>query len=212
MRTYKKNRKKRAKSSYDSYKENIIKLEMKGYKIDKSDILSKKAYENLFERLKASGKKNIARDLAKDLTSYQYSRYKKQIEKYEQKGWKLYEKLSKEKFAEEYEIGKRIQSFKKRGFAIEQAEASLMFTPSYAEEYAREMINDESLRLFGKYGPMPEQKKADVKRFAQRIMEGQYKPKDLFERYIQTHDGYYYDENGEQHIRNNIREEFEALY
>ena len=210
MRTYKKNRKKRANTSYDSYKENIRKLEEKGYEIDKSDILSKKNFDNLFARLKASGKKNIARDLAKDLTSYQYSRYKKQIEKYEQKGWKLYEKLSKEKFAKEYQIGKRIQSFKKRGFGIEQAEAELMFMPSYAESYAREMIGSES--YVGKYGPMPEPKKADVKKFAQRIMEGQYKPKDLFQSYIQSHDGYYYDENGEQHIRNNIREQFEALY
>lgn len=210
MRTYKKNRKKRAKTSYESYKKNIRELEVKGYDIDKSDILSKKAFESLFLQMKTAGKKNIARDLAKDLTSYQYSRYKQQIEKYKQKGWKLYEILSKEKFAKEYQIGKRIQAFKKRGFGIEQAEADLMFMPSYAESYAREMIDSEA--YVGKYGPMPEPKKADVKKFAQRIMEGQYKPKDLFQRYIQSHDGYYYDENGEQHIRNNIREEFEALY
>ena len=72
MRTYKKNRKKRAKSSYDSYKKNIRELEKKGYEIDKSDILSKKAFESLFLQMKTAGKKNIARDLAKDLTSYQY--------------------------------------------------------------------------------------------------------------------------------------------
>lgn len=210
MRTYKKNRKKRAKTSYDSYKKNIRELERKGYDIDKSDILSKKAFENVFSQMKAAGKKNIARDLAKDLTSYQYSRYKQQIEKYKNKGWKLEEELNKSEFKEMYQIGKRVEDFKKRGFAIELAEASLSFVPNYALNYAQEMI--DSSAYVGKYGPMPEPKKADVRKFAQRIMAGDFKAKDLFENYIKSHDGYYYDEHGEQHIRNNIREEFEALY
>lgn len=210
MRTYKKNRKKRAKSSYDSYKKNIRELEKKGYEIDKSDILSKKAFESLFLQMKTAGKKNIARDLAKDLTSYQYSRYKKQLERYKSKGWKLEEELDKGEFRELYEIGKRVEDFKKRGFAVELAEASLSFLPDYAENYAREMIGSEA--YVGKAGPMPQPKKADVKRFAQRIMAGDFKAKDLFEDYIKSHDGYYYDEHGEQHIKNNIREEFEALY
>lgn len=209
MRTYKKNRKKRAKTSYDSYKKNIRELERKGYDIDKSDILSKKAFENVFSQMKASGKKNIARDLAKDLTSYQYSRYKQQIEKYKNRGWQLEEELNKKEFKEMYQIGKRVEDFKKRGFAIELAEASLSFLPNYALNYAQEMR--DSLAYVGKYGPLPP-KEASVRKFAQRIMEGDFKAKDLFEIYIKSNDGYYFDEHGEQHIRNHIREEFEALY
>lgn len=210
MRTYKKNRKTRAKTSYGSYKKNIRELERKGYEIDKSDILSKKEFERVFSQMKASGKKNIARDLAKDTMSYQFSRYKQKIEKYESRGWKLEEKLNKAEFKEMYQIGKRVEDFKKRGFAIELAEASLSFMPGYAESYAREMI--DSSAYVGKLGPMPTPKKSEVKKFAQRIMAGDFKAKDLFESYIHTHDGYYYDENGVQHIRNNIREQFEALY
>lgn len=230
-------RKKRAKSSYTTYKQHIRELEKKGYNIDKSEILTKKQFDYKFARFKAAGKKNITRDMAKDLVSYQYQRYSEYIGRWKKKGYALYETLSKEEFKEFYANAKKVESLKKRGVAYEIAEADLMFQPGFAKEYAPYLYNENQLQeaqedygdydydedtgeVYGDfYGPSiadirkeSRREKREIKKIEEEILQGRYSGKDLFENYVKNNDGYYLDENGKQHIKKNVREAFEAMY
>lgn len=230
-------RKKRAKSSYTTYKQHIRELVKKGYDIDKSEILTKKQFDYKFARFKAAGKKNITRDMAKDLVSYQYQRYSEYVGRWKKKGYALYETLSKEEFKEFYANAKKVESLKKRGIAYEIAEADLMFQPGFAKEYAPYLYNENQLQevqedygdydydedtgeVFGGfYGPSIDdirkesrREKKEIKKIEEEILQGRYSGKDLFENYVKNNDGYYLDENGKQHIKKNVREAFEAMY
>ena len=232
-----KKRKKRAKSSYTTYKQHIRELVKKGYDIDKSEILTKKQFDYKFARFKAAGKKNITRDMAKDLVSYQYQRYSEYVGRWKKKGYALYETLSKEEFKEFYTNAKKVESLKKRGVAYEIAEADLMFQPGFAKEYAPYLYNENQLQeaqedygdydydedtgeVFGGfYGPSIDdirkesrREKREIKKIEEEILQGRYSGKDLFENYVKNNDGYYLDENGKQHIKKNVREAFEAMY
>lgn len=233
-------RKKRAKSSYTTYKQHIRELEKKGYNIDKSEILTKKQFEYKFARFKAAGKKNITRDMAKDLVSYQYQRYSEYVGRWKKKGYALYDTLSKEEFKEFYSNAKKVESLKKRGVAYEIAEADLMFQPGFAKEYAPYLYNENQLQeaqedygdydydedtgeVFGDfgdfYGPSVDdirkesrREKREIKKIEEEILQGRYSGKDLFENFVKNNDGYYLDENGKQHIKKNVRDAFEAMY
>ena len=230
-------RKKRAKSSYTTYKQHIRELVKKGYDIDKSEILTKKQFDYKFARFKAAGKKNITRDMAKDLVSYQYQRYSEYVGRWKKKGYALYETLSKEEFKEFYANAKKVESLKKRGVAYELAEADLMFQPGFAKEYAPYLYYENQLQeaqedygdydydedtgeVYGDfYGPSiadirkeSRREKREIKKTEEEILQGRYSGKDLFENYVKNNDGYYLDENGKQHIKKNVREAFEAMY
>ena len=230
-------RKKRAKSSYTTYKQHIRELVKKGYDIDKSEILTKKQFDYKFARFKAAGKKNITRNMAKDLVSYQYQRYSEYVGRWKKKGYALYETLSKEEFKEFYANAKKVEILKKRGVAYEIAEADLMFQPGFAKEYASYMYNENQLQeaqedygdydydedtgeVYGDvYGPSiadirkeSRREKGEIKKIEEEILQGRYSGKDLFENYVKNNDGYYLDENGKQHIKKNVREAFEAMY
>lgn len=230
-------RKKRAKSSYTTYKQHIRELVKKGYDIDKSEILTKKQFDYKFARFKAAGKKNITRDMAKDLVSYQYQRYSEYVGRWKKKGYALYETLSKEEFKEFYANAKKVESLKKRGVAYEIAEADLMFQPGFAKEYAPYLYNENQLQeaqedygdydydedtgeVFGGFYGLSiddikkesRKEKREIKKIEEEILQGRYNGKDLFENYVKNNDGYYLDENGKQHIKKNVREAFEAMY
>ena len=230
-------RKKRAKSSYTTYKQHIRELVKKGYDIDKSEILTKKQFDYKFARFKAAGKKNITRDMAKDLVSYQYQRYSEYVGRWKKKGYALYETLSKEEFKEFYANAKKVESLKKRGVAYEIAEADLMFQPRFAKEYAPYLYNENQLQeaqedygdydydedtgeVFGGFYGLSiddikkesRKEKREIKKIEEEILQGRYNGKDLFENYVKNNDGYYLDENGKQHIKKNVREAFEAMY
>ena len=63
-RKYKANRKRRAKSSYTSYKQQYRKYEKEGYTMRK--MYSRQEYEEMRIGLKEAGVKNIARETARD--------------------------------------------------------------------------------------------------------------------------------------------------
>ena len=229
-------RKKRAKSSYTTYKQHIRELVKKGYDIDKSEILTKKQFDYKFARFKAAGKKNITRDMAKDLISYQYQRYSEYVGRWKKRGYALYETLSKEEFKEFYANAKKVEALKKRGVAYEIAEADLKFQPGFAKEYASYLYTEKQLaeaakkkKLYNEdtgeiieevYGPpsLDEIKKEarrerkEIKTIEEAILHGRYAGKDLFENYVKDNDGYYLDEDGKQHIKKHVREDFEAMY
>lgn len=229
-------RKKRAKSSYTTYKQHIRALEKKGYVIDKSEVLTKKQFEYKFARFKAAGKKNITRDMAKDLVSYQYQRYSEYVGKWKKKGYALYDTLSKEEFKDFYSNAKKVESLKKRGIAYEIAEADLKFQPGFAKEYAPYLYTEKQLsEATGEetfydedtgevieefYGPPSldelrkeaRKERREIKKIEEEILQGRYLGKDLFESYVKNNDGYYLDEDGKQHIKKNVRDAFEAMY
>ena len=221
-RVYKSHRKSRAKTSYGSYKQNIKKLEKKGYIIDKEDVLKKKDFEKIYNEWKVRGKKNIARDLATDTLSYKYQRYQKYIESYQKKNYKLLDVLQdKQAFAEEYRLMKAAKMSIK-----ELASMSLQFNPDFAKKYSRDIdtsddefsgyfderphkyrgVDEETGEIYTEYTPI------NRKKLEADIMSGEFEATDLFNSYIKKHDGYYYDENGNQHVKKSVREEFEGLY
>lgn len=63
MRNYKKNRRSRAKSSYESYKEHREQWEKKGYSLDEE--LNEEKFNEVYELAKKKGMKNIVREIAK---------------------------------------------------------------------------------------------------------------------------------------------------
>lgn len=220
-RVYKSHRKSRAKTSYGSYKQNIKKLEKKGYIIDKEDILKKKDFEKIYAEWKARGKKNIARDLATDTLSYQYQRYQKYIESYNKKKYKLLDVIQdKQQFAEEYRLMKAAKMSIK-----ELAEYSLAFNPEFAKNYAKSIdagddefkdyfdekphkyrkIDEETGEKYLEYTPI------NRKALEKDIMSGKFAAPGLFRSYMERHDGYFYNETGE-HVYDNVREEFEGMY
>lgn len=221
-RVYKSHRKSRAKTSYGSYKQNIKKLEKKGYIIDKEDVLKKKDFEKIYNEWKARGKKNIARDLATDTLSYQYQRYQKYIESYKKKKYKLLDVLQdKQAFADTY------RNTKAAKMTVKQlAEYSLVFRPEFAKNYSRDIdtsddefsdyfderphkyrdVDEETGEIYTEYTPI------NRKKIEADIMSGEFEATDLFDSYMKKHDGYYYDENGNQHVKKSVREEFEGMY
>lgn len=229
-------RRKRAKSSYTTYKQHIRELVKKGYDIDKSEVLTKKQFDYKFSRFKAAGKKNITRDMAKDLISYQYQRYSEYVGRWKKKGYALYDTLSKEEFKEFYANAKKVEALKKRGVAYEIAEADLKFQPGFAKEYASYLYTEKQLaeaakkkKLYNEdtgeiieevYGPPSLDKikkearreRKEIKKIEEAILHGRYAGKDLFESYVKDNDGYYLDEDGKQHIKKHVREDFEAMY
>jgi len=62
-RKYKAHRRKRAKSSYTSYKQWRRKLEKKGYSM--LEVMSKEEFNEMYAGLKDAGKKNLAREIAR---------------------------------------------------------------------------------------------------------------------------------------------------
>ncbi len=221
-RVYKSNRKSRAKTSYASYKQNIRKLEKKGYTIDKEDILKKKDFDRIYNEWKARGKKNIARDMATDTVSYQYQRYQKYIESYKKKNYKLLDVIEdKESFSEIYKSVKASKQSVK-----DLANYSLEFQIEFAKNYAKEVnINDEEWGNYFTEKPKRyreydeetgeeyiEYTPVDRKKIEKDIMSGKFEASNLFDSYMKRHNGYYYDESGTQHVLKSVREEFEGMY
>ncbi len=221
-RVYKSHRKSRAKTSYGSYKQNIKKLEKKGYTIDKEDILKKKDFEKIYNEWKARGKKNIARDLATDTLSYKYQRYQKYIESYKKKNYKLLDVLQdKQAFAEEYRLMKAAKMSIK-----ELASMSLQFNPGFAKNYSRDIdtsddefsgyfderphkyrnVDEETGEMYAEYTSI------NRKKIESDIMSGKFEATNLFDSYMKKHNGYFYDEYGNQHVVKSVREEFEGMY
>lgn len=207
-------RKKRAKSSYTTYKQHIRELIKKGYDIDKSEILTKKQFDYKFARFKAVGKKNITRDMAKDLVSYQYQRYTNYVNRWKKKGFAMYDTLSKEEFSEFYENAKKVESLKKRGVAYEIAEADLLFQPEFAKGYAPyKYYSDEGVEYNEDdfdASSISAQEKREIKKIELDIMKGKYDGHKLFEKYVNDKNGYYEDEKG-IHVYDNVRKDFEAM-
>lgn len=221
-RVYKAHRKSRAKTSYGSYKQNIKKLEKKGYIIDKEDILKKKDFEKIYNEWKARGKKNIARDLATDTLSYRYQKYQKYIESYKKKKYKLLDVLQdKQEFADTY------RNVKAAKMTVKQlAEYSLAFTPSFAQNYAKsvdeydddfnEYFDEKKSHKYKKIDEETGEERAEytpinIKKLASDIMSGNFEGPKLFRDFVEKHNGYYYDERGE-HILDSVREAFEGMY
>lgn len=218
-RVYKSNRKSRAKTSYASYKQNIRKLEKKGYTIDKEDILKKKDFDRIYNEWKARGKKNIARDMATDTVSYQYQRYQKFLEPYKKKNWKLLDVLEdKASFAEAYRSAKAAKQSVK-----DLAHYSLAFELKFAKEFAQEANENDiewkdylvekhkKRREYDESGKEIMDTYFDRKRMEKDIMRGKFEGSSLFRTYTEKHGGYYYDEKGE-HVLKSVREEFEGMY
>lgn len=220
-RVYKSHRKSKAKTSYGSYKQNIKKLEKKGYIIDKEDILKKKDFEKVYNEWKARGKKNIARDLATDTLSYLYQRYQKHIESYKKKNYKLLDVIQdKQQFADVYRNVKAAKMSVK-----ELAKYSLAFNPSFAKNYAKSI--DASDHDFDGYFDIKPHKYKELdeetgeerikytpinrKKLESDIMSGEFEAPKLFRDFVEKHNGYYYDERGE-HVLDSVREAFEGMY
>lgn len=211
----------RLKTSYGAYKRYIREFKEKGLYVDPSEVMTKKQFDYEYAQYKARGKTNITRELAMSIPSAQYSRYQQIISKYKEKGYKVDEtiydvdsvrQMNYEDFKMMFKEFQKIRSSRKpeneilkrltKSVAQEMAEGTLLFTPSFAKDYAKEM-QEEFQEGETKYS-----QKALVK----DIMAGSYKGADLFQRYIDTHGGWYMDEQGNQHIKKHIREQFEAMY
>lgn len=228
----------RLKTSYGAYKRFIRDLESKGFTASPTEIMSKKEFDKEYAEFKSRGRTNIARELAYSIPSIQYQKFRKAVERYKKKGYKVdmtvYDDITGEKremrysdFKRDFQLFKNIRANQKAkglptsnlSIAQEMAKGTLLFSPSFATDYAdEEMIQhfiDLDPTLESKYRRGYDDEGQPIfnkTAFVKDIMKGEFSGASLFEEYMNTHDGYYYDENGMEHVKKSIREEFEAIY
>ena len=163
----------RLKTSYGAYKRMIREAEDKGYEIKKDEIMTKKQFDYEYSQYKQRGDTNITRKIFSSIPSYQYGIFNKRIRGYLSKGYKVDLSIYGENDVHDmnYEDFKsylreliKISSSRKEGnllakrfnksFGEEIAEGTLMFAPSFTEDYAPEMIREfvkDNPELYKKY-------------------------------------------------------------